>query len=291
MTYYDVRNRHQKRASVDLYNTSYDNFSAAVQSRVRAATYGEDLGQSSWMTADELRQFIRWLRLRPASHLLEVGSGSGGPALFIARKAGCRITGLDINDYGVKNANALAGRKKLDALVHFQVADAAQALPFDAGTFNAVFSNDAICHLPRRREVLRDWFRVLKPGGLMLFTDAMVITGALSNEEIATRSSIGFYLFVSPGENERLIRAAGFQLVRASDVTANAAKVSKRWQDARAQHAVDLASIEGKTNFEGLQKFLSCVHVVSSERRLSRFAYLARKPQVRASGKSTKKAR
>jgi hypothetical protein len=61
-------------------------------------------------------------------------------------------------------------------------------------------------------------------------------------------------------------------------VTANAARVSKRWHEARAQHAVDLAGIEGKTNFEGLQKFLSCVHVVSSEGRLSRFAYLARKP-------------
>jgi SAM-dependent methyltransferase len=193
-----VSNHHQKRAPVDLYNTSYDNFSAAVQSQVRLATYGEDLGQSSWMTAEELRSFIRWLRLRPASHLLEVGSGSGGPALFIARNARCRITGLDINDYGVKNANTLACRQKLDPLVHFQVADAAQVLPFDEATFDAVFSNldavfsnDAICHLPRRREVLQDWFRVLKPGGQILFTDAMVITGALSNEEIATRSSIG----------------------------------------------------------------------------------------------------
>ena len=37
----------------------------------------------------------------------------------------------------------------------------------------------------------------------MLFTDAMVITGAMSHEELATRSSIGFYLFVPPGLNER----------------------------------------------------------------------------------------
>ena len=51
------------RASVDLYNTSYDNFSARVQADVRAETYGQDLGQSSWMTADELRQFIRRLKL------------------------------------------------------------------------------------------------------------------------------------------------------------------------------------------------------------------------------------
>src|ERR1051326_5223938 len=103
-------------AAVDLYNTSYDNFSARVQAQVRAETYGNDLGQSSWMTADELRRFIRRLKLKPASHVLEVGGGSAGPALFVARSVGCRITGLDINEHGIKNANALACRQKLDAL-------------------------------------------------------------------------------------------------------------------------------------------------------------------------------
>src|SRR2546422_9921236 len=101
-------------ASVDLYNTSYDNFSARVQADVRAETYGQDLGQSSWMTADELRQFIRRLKLKPSSHVLEVGSGSGGPALFVARTMGCRITGLDINEYGIRNSNQLARRQQLE---------------------------------------------------------------------------------------------------------------------------------------------------------------------------------
>src|SRR6266581_9620420 len=102
------------RASIDLYNSAYDNFSARVQAAVRAETYGQDLGQSSWMTADELTQFIRRLKLKPSSRVLEVGSGSGGPALFVARTVGCRITGLDINAYGIKNANQLARRQQLE---------------------------------------------------------------------------------------------------------------------------------------------------------------------------------
>ena len=267
------------RASLDLYNTSYDNFSARVQAAVRAETYGQDLGQSSWMTADELRQFIRRLRLKPSSHVLEVGSGSGGPALFVARTVGCRITGLDINEYGVKNANDLARRQKLEALARFQKADASCPLPFAENSFDAILSNDAMCHVPRRGDVLREWFRVLKPGGRMLFTDAMVITGWLSNEEIATRSSIGSYFFLPPGENERLIRASGFELVRTDEVTAGAAIIAKRWHDARARRGKDLARIEGKANFEGLQEFLWRVHIVSIEGRLSRYAYLARKPK------------
>jgi len=61
------------------------------------------------------------------------------------------------------------------------------------------------------------------------------------------------------------------------DVTENAAELSLRWHDARARHRDALVAREGEANFDGLQRFLACVHRVSAERRLSRFSYLARK--------------
>ena len=51
---------------------------------------------------------------------------------------------------------------------------------------------------PGRLALLRELWRVLKPGGRMIFSDALVVGGTLSNEEIATRSLIGYYLFVPP---------------------------------------------------------------------------------------------
>jgi len=152
-------------------------------------------------------------------------------------------------------------------------------LPFADGRFDAVVSNDAMCHIRDRATVLRDWFRVLRPGGRVLFTDAMVITGTVSHEEIATRSSIGYYLFVPPGENERLLAAAGFAVLSVEDVTQNAADVARRWHDARARQRDALVTREGEANFDGLQRFLLCVHTLSVEHRLSRYAYLAEKPR------------
>lgn len=267
---------------VDLYNNFYDNFSAGVLERVRAETYGEDVGQSSWMTAEELDRFIELLQLQSSSNLLEIGSGSGGPALYVARKTGCRVTGLDVNEFGVRNANELAAGQNLGERARFQLTDASEPLPFGDDTFDAIVSNDVMCHVPKRLQVLKEWRRVLRPGGRMLFTDAMVITGVVSHEEIATRSSIGLYFYLPRGENERLIEEAGFELLLSDDVTANAALVAKRWHDARANHGADLTRIEGKENFEGLQKFLSCVHTISSEGRVSRYLYLGRKPAPEA---------
>ena len=265
--------------SVNLYDNVYSDFAGNVEHAVRHETYGEDLGQSSWLTSDEWLEFADELQIAEGSNVLEVGSGSGGPAVWLAAKRRCRITGVDINENGIKNAEALAEARGVSSRAHFHAVDADEPLPFADASFDAIVSNDAMCHLANRGDVLKDWYRLLKPGGRALFTDAMVVTGPISHAEIATRSSIGFYVFVPPGANEAMLRDAGFAVSSVRDVTENAARVASRWHDARARHREPLVAREGEANFEGLQRFLQCVHDVSAARRLSRFAYLAEKPR------------
>src|SRR5215470_10381212 len=218
--------------TVDLYDGLYGHLGDDAQREVRRETYGEDLGQSSWITLAEAREWFRLLRLDVDSRVLEVGCGSGGITRRLAQETGASAVGVDLNPHGIEAAAASALREGLSSRVTFQVVDAGKRLPFADASFDAIFCNDAINHLPRRAELFGDWHRVLKPGGRLLFTDPIVVTGPVTNEEIRVRSSIGFYLFLPAGCNERLLEQTGFVVEQMRDVTDAEAQVSARWRDA-----------------------------------------------------------
>jgi SAM-dependent methyltransferase len=262
---------------IDLFDSTYGHFTENVLAAIRRETYGEDIGQNSWLTADEFLRFISWLELAPKHHALEVASGSGGPARYLASRTGCRVTGIDANESGVTTANEAAAESSGGQRLTFQVADATARLPFDDNTFDALLCIDSMNHFPDRLSVFKDWCRVLRPGRRAVFTDPVVITGPVTNDELALRSSIGLFLFVPPGVNERFIDEAGLRLVQQEDVTANAALTSGRWHDSRQRHREALLKIEGEERFEGLQKFFAAVHCLTAEKRLSRIVYLVEK--------------
>ena len=116
--------------AVNLYDNVYGDYESDAEAAVRRETYGEDIGQSSWITATEWLRFADELRVRPDSNVLEVGSGSGGPAVHLAVARGCRVTGVDINHHGVHNAERLAQARGVADRVNFLAVDATQPLPF-----------------------------------------------------------------------------------------------------------------------------------------------------------------
>jgi SAM-dependent methyltransferase len=259
-------------SQVDLYS-SYEDFNARVLDAVRKATYGTDIGQNSWTTADEYDHFLSWLGVGPDSHVLDVASGSGGPAIYTARKTGCRVTGVDASESGVSNATKMAVGER----VEFQVADADARLPFEDDTFDSLLCIDSMNHFMNRALVLREWHRVLRRGGRAIFTDPVVITGPITNQELATRASIGLFLFVPSGVNDKLIEQSGLRLLDQEDASDNATLVAGRWRHARANHRDELVQIEGEDRFEGLQEFFLAVQNLTRERRLSRIAYFVEK--------------
>src|SRR6516164_2104839 len=157
---------------LDLYNAAYARYEADVYRDARIETYGQDLGQTSWVTAQESSEIPRTLRLTKASYVLDVGCGSGRYALQVAETVECRVLGVDINKSGIRTANQLAAASKMPERAQFEICDLARPLRFGDAQFDAIFSNDVLCHIPGRPALLRELFRVLRPGGRFLFSDA-----------------------------------------------------------------------------------------------------------------------
>ena len=273
----------EERAAADEgtghYDSQYGHFAEDLHAAIRREAFGEEIGQNSWLTADEHRTFFGWLGLDGSSAVLDVASGSGGPALYMARTTGCRVTGIDLHQAGVDAANAAAGAAGQTDRVRFLRADARERLPFDEATFDAAMCIDSINHLYERRNLLDEWYRVVRPGGRILFTNPITVTGLLRRDEMVARSAgMGEFVFTPPGADEAMIMAAGFADVVVEDRTANMERVATDLAAARARHRQALDEIEGAEINAAYARFLEVVATLARERRLSRPAYIASRP-------------
>lgn len=261
----------------NYYSANYKNFQNDIYAAIRREAFGEDIGQNSWLTADEQDRFIEWLDLSAEQRLLDIACGAGGPALRIADKTGCSVLGIDVQEDGIRAATALGAARGLTGRAHFRCVDANQPLTLPKGSFDAITCIDAINHFRDRIQTISQWKELLKAGGRLLFTDPIIVTGPLSSEEIAIRSSAGFYLFVPQGYTENLLERCSLQLLRSEDATENMARIAAARHAARASRSTPLREIEGEDLYNSQQLFLQLSARLAKERRLSRFVYVCKK--------------
>jgi ubiquinone/menaquinone biosynthesis C-methylase UbiE len=110
------------------------------------------------------------LQLRPGMVVLDVASGPGSSALFLAERFGCQVVGIDYSQESVNAANDAAAAAQLAHLVDFQQADA-EELPFFDDQFDAVICECAFCTFPDKAVAAVEFGRVLKPGSRIGISD------------------------------------------------------------------------------------------------------------------------
>lgn len=130
---------------------------------------GSDYGATSWATQGQVRQSVTRLRLAPGMQLLDVGSGSGWPALSLASLSGCAVVLTDLPHSGLRIAR---DRARQDGLTHRcrVLAAGGAMLPFADGAFDRIHHADVLCCLQPKREVLRECRRVARPRATMEFS-------------------------------------------------------------------------------------------------------------------------
>jgi sarcosine/dimethylglycine N-methyltransferase len=108
--------------------------------------------------------------------VLDVGSGVGGPARFLAATYGCRVTGVDLSEPFVDAARYLTERTAQSLQVSFQAANALE-LPFDDGRFNVVLLQHVAMNISDRVRLYREIRRMLKSDGRFATFDVVLNNG------------------------------------------------------------------------------------------------------------------
>ena len=110
--------------------------------------------------------------IKAGQHVLDVCSGMGGPARYLAFKRGCRVTGIDLTASRVASATRLTAMAHLEHLVDFRQGNALQ-MPLEDQRFDLVMAQEAWAHIPDKPQLVGEVVRVLKPGGVVCFTDIL----------------------------------------------------------------------------------------------------------------------
>ena len=152
--------------------------------------------------------------------VLDVGSGVGGPARFLAATVGCRVTGVDLSEPFVDAARYLTERTGQGGQVSFQTASALE-LPFDDGCFDVVLLQHVAMNISDRARLYREIRRVLKPGGRFATFD-VVSNGVEPHYPVPWARTPATSFLLSAAATRGAIEPAGFRTLAWRDDTAAA---------------------------------------------------------------------
>jgi SAM-dependent methyltransferase len=164
------------------------------------------------------------LNLQPNHHVLDVGSGIGGPSRFLASKFGCEVTGLDLVGEYSRVSESLAKRVKLDNLLDYRQGDATQ-MPFEDATFDVAWTQHASMNIADKKKLYGEIHRVLKPGGRFVMFDALRggnnPDGASMHFPVPWAKEASISHLISPEELRALLQSIGFQEISWEDKTSS----------------------------------------------------------------------
>ncbi|WP_172386788.1 cyclopropane-fatty-acyl-phospholipid synthase family protein [Streptomyces sp. MNP-20] len=176
------------------------------------------------------------LAAAPGRRLLDVGCGTGRPALRIARATGTRVSGISVSHEDIGLARTRAETSGLADRVDFRYADAC-ALPFEAASFDGAWAIESMMHISDRTTALTEIARTLRPGSPLVITDVLVrspVTGDAAELVRRTSRAFGSPALPQPEELRTALDRAGLEVEEFDDIGEHVRRTYQAFADAFA---------------------------------------------------------
>lgn len=179
-------------------------------------------------------ELARGLEIRAGAHVLDVGSGLGGPSRHLAASYECRITGIDLTEEYCRVAAMLAQRLGLSERVSYRQANAL-ALPFEDGAFEVAYTQHVAMNIDDKATLYGEVARVLRTGGMFGIYDILQGAGGEVIYPVPWAHASETSFLVRPEELRHLLENAGFEVAAWRDTTAQ----GRAWFQAMRQRIVE----------------------------------------------------
>ncbi|MDO9251896.1 methyltransferase domain-containing protein [Hydrogenophaga sp.] len=149
----------------------------------------------------------------PGIHVLDIGSGIGGPARYFADRFGCKVTGIDLTSEFCDVAAHLTRLLGMEDQVEFKLGDAL-AMPFADESFDGAYSMNVSMNIADKSAFYKEIRRVLKPGGWLVLSEIAKGEGAEPDYPTPWAASAQTSFLSAPEETRRGLTEAGFEVLR-----------------------------------------------------------------------------